>query len=261
MMPKQRPFLAAAALAAFVPLSPLGSAAEEAPPAFRLAMMDMMPMGGGGSMQQPAPAPGGGMGGMMDDDKMRMGGGGGMQAQGPGPMPMPMGQAQQQPMAMCPMMMNMMQNMMRMGAGQQQGMAPMQGGAGPGGSMGMGAMGGGAMAGGVQPMGSSAARLEGRIAFLRAELRITDAQAPAWERFAAALRSGREHLDAARAALQDSNTGADPMARLEAYETHLRARSEAIHTTRMAFNTLYGQLDEAQKRAATVTMLPFIGTF
>ena len=203
------------------------------------------------------------MGGMMDDDKMRMGGGGGMQAQGQGPMPMPMGQAQQQPMAMCPMMMNMMQNMMRMGAGQQQGMAPMQGGAGPGGSMGMGmgAMGGGAMAGGVQPMGSSAARLEGRIAFLRAELRITDAQAPAWERFAAALRSGREHLDAARAALQDSNTGADPMARLEAYETHLRARSEAIHTTRMAFNTLYGQLDEAQKRAATVTMLPFIGTF
>ena len=110
-------------------------------------------------------------------------------------------------------------------------------------------------------MGSSAARLEGRIAYLRAELRITDAQAPAWETFAAALRAGREHLDAARAALQESGTGADPMTRLQSYENHLRARTEAIHMTRMAFNTLYGQLDDAQKRVATTTMLPFIGAF
>ena len=271
-MPKQSFILAASAFAALVPLVPLDVAAEEAPAALRLAMMDIMPMGGG--MQQPAPtagdstlgmratpgahpAPaataGGGAGGMRDDDAMRMGGGG-RPAQGPGPMPM--GQAQQQPMAMCPMM-QMMQNTMRMGAAQQGMMPPMQGGAGAGMDMGMG----GPMARGPQPMGSSAARLEGRIAYLRAELRITDAQAPAWETFAEALRSGREHLDAARAALQESGTGADPMARLQSYENHLRARTEAIHMTRMAFNTLYGQLDDAQKRVATTTMLPFIGAF
>lgn len=142
-------------------------------------------------------------------------------------------------------MMEMMQNMMRMGAAPQS-MPPMQPGA---------------MAGGTPPAGSSAARLEGRIAFLRTELRITDAQAPAWESFATALRGGREHLDAARAALQDSGANADPMARLKSFENHLRERADAIHTTQMAFITLHAQLDDAQKKQAATTMLPFIGAF
>ena len=51
------------------------------------------------------------------------------------------------------------------------------------------------------------------------------------------------------------------MARLESYENHLKARTEAVHMTRMAFNTLFGQLDDAQKRMATTSMLPFIGSF
>ena len=162
-----------------------------------------------------------------------------------------MGQMPQQPMPMC----SMMQNMMRMGAAQQA-MPTMQDGATPGAMMGMGDM-----ANGAQSMGSSAARLEGRIAFLRTELHITDAQASAWESFANTLRTGRDHLDAARAALQDGATAIDPMARLESYENHLKARTEAVHMTRMAFNTLFGQLDDAQKRMATTSMLPFIGSF
>jgi hypothetical protein len=144
-------------------------------------------------------------------------------------------------------MMPMMQNMMGMGSAQQ---GPPSGAGAGGGSM-----------SGAQPSGSSAARLEGRIAFLRAELRITDAQATAWESFAGTLRAGRDHLDAARAALKDSNTAADPMVRLESFESHLKARTEAIHMTRMAFNTLYGQLDDSQKRTAIATMLPSIGAF
>ena len=160
----------------------------------------------------------------------------------------------QQPMAGCPMM-AMMQNMMRSSTAQQA-MAPMQGGAASGSTMG-----GSGMPGGMETTGSSAARLEGRIAFLRTELRITGAQTPTWDGFATALRSGREHLDAARTALQDSGTNIDPLARLESYESHLRARTEAIHATRMAFSTLFAQLDDAQKRMATTTMLPFIGAF
>ena len=261
MMPKQIAILVAAALAALVPLSPVGAAAGEPRPAFRLTMMDMMPMGGD---TMPPPAPGAAMLGM-GGDKMPMGGG--MPAQGPAQMPMgaggpappsmPGGRAMpgmaggmpaqgqsQTPMAGCGMM-EMMQNMMRMG-GPQQGMPPMQGGA---------------MAGGTPPVGSSAARLEGRIAFLRTELHITDAQTPAWESFATSLRAGREHLDAARAALQDSGSNADPMARLKSFESHLRERADAIHTTQMAFITLHAQLDDAQKQQATTTMLPFIGAF
>ena len=160
-------------------------------------------------------------------------------------------------MAMMANMMGMMQNMMRMTGAQPGAMPLMQGsGANPGSAMGAAPM------EGVMPgMGSSTARLEGRIAFLRAELRITDAQAAAWEAFGNALRAGREHLDAARTALQNSTTAADPMTRLESYENHLKSRVETIQATRMAFTTLYSQLDDAQKRLATATMLPFIGAF
>lgn len=256
-MLNQRPLLVVAALAAILPLSLSGAAAETRPLPGQLAMMDMMPTQPGGNMgdddrmrmpdgmqqapgagqaggpampggasgmqqRQPAqmqPAPGGMR--MGDDDRMGMPGGMGS-ASGP--------QQQQAMMGGCQSMMQMMQGMMRMG-------------------------------GGAPATGSSAARLEGRIAFLRTELRITDAQASAWDAFAATLRSGREHLDAARAALQESGSAADPMARLASFESHLRERVEAIHKTRMAFDTLYGQLDDAQKRAATATMLPFIGAF
>ncbi|GEM_PF-891667 len=285
-MPKLNAVLIAAALAVLLPPSVFSvAAAAGTQPAFRTAMMDMMPMEGSGAM--PQPAPGGpampGMGAKMDDDKMRMGGG--MPAQGQTQMPAPASAAMpqsaqggggmpgmapkmdddkmrmgggmpaqgqnQMPMAGPPMMemmknmQNMMQNMMRMGAAQQ-GLPSMQGGA---------------TAGGGQPAGSSAARLEGRIAFLRTELRITGAQAPAWENFATALRAAREHLDAARAALQDSGSNADPMARLKSFESHLRERADAIHMTQMAFTTLHAQLDDAQKQQATTTMLPFIGAY
>lgn len=250
-MSKHIPIVAAVLLSVLMPALPHLAMAEEPKLIFQLAMMDMMPPGGGamqpaapnamGMPGMPAPTatpPGaGGASGMMNDDKSRMGAGMPGQA--------PTGQAQQQPMSMCPMCAKMMESMM--------------GGAGA--TSGMSARGGGAAMDGVLPAGSSAARLEGSIAFLRAELHITDAQAPAWDAFAATLRAGREHLDAARAALQDSSTGTDPLMRLESYEKHLKARTEAIHMTRMAFTTLQGQLDEAQKRTATSTMLPFIGAF
>lgn len=257
-MPKQILIVAAVLFSVLVPILPREAMAEEPRLIFQLAMMDMMPPGGGamqpaapGAVGMPgmpaasaAPSAAGGAVGMMDNDKSRMGAGMPGQA--------PTGQAQQQPMPMCPMCAKMMQGMMA-GATQNN--------AGAGAMSGMSTMGGGATMGGVLPAGSSAARLEGSIAFLRTELRITEAQASAWDAFAATLRAGREHLDAARAALQDSSAGTDSLMRLESYESHLKARTEAIHMTRMAFTTLQGQLDEAQKRMATSTMLPFIGAF
>ncbi|MBY0334843.1 MAG: Spy/CpxP family protein refolding chaperone [Acetobacteraceae bacterium] len=265
-------FLACITLAAVAAGPRIGQARTEPQP-LHLAMMDMMPMGGGQMPPSPAaqaPAAGG-MPGMMGDDAMRMGPGaqGGASAGMPGmpndAMGTPQGQA---PMAMVPMgtmqmpggggtavvmcpMMAMMQGMMRMGGGPQAGAMPAQPPAAPGAGM---SMPGGTSAG-------SAQRLEGRIAQMRAELRITDAQAAAWDAFAAALRAGREHLDAARDALHGANTAADPMARLVGYENHIAARLESIRTTRLAFNALSAQLDDAQKRIATTLMLPFIGTF
>ncbi|MBY0338081.1 MAG: Spy/CpxP family protein refolding chaperone [Acetobacteraceae bacterium] len=245
-----------AATTALSLLAALAGPAAAAEPPFRLAMMDMMPMGGGtapapmqapGSMpmgdnamrmgsSQPPAAPSAGM--PMRDDAMAMGMAGGGQAGAMG--------ANQ----MCAMMQAMMQAMMRSG-GAQGAMGPM--GAAPSPA---------APAGSAAAMqGSSAARLEGRIAFIRAELRITDAQARAWDTFAAALRASRNHLDEAREVLHTATGAADPMARLQAYEAHLAARAEAVRSSRLAFDALFAQLDDAQKRAATGLMLPFIGAF
>ena len=103
-------------------------------------------------------------------------------------------------------------------------------------------------------------RIEGRIAFLKAELQITDKQMADWNVLAEALRSGRQHLVEARKFLvMDGKTSsADRLAR---YEGHLTERLEAIKSTRTAFVRLYPNLDDAQKQTADAILLPLIATF
>jgi hypothetical protein len=103
-------------------------------------------------------------------------------------------------------------------------------------------------------------RLEGRIAFLKAELQITDKQLPDWGNLADALRAGRQHLLEARKLLA-MDEKMDGAARLEQYERHLAERLEAIKSARMAFGRLYASLNESQKQTADTILLPLIATF
>ena len=102
-------------------------------------------------------------------------------------------------------------------------------------------------------------RIEVRIAFLRGELRITDAQMPAWNSFAEALRSGRRHLVEARQVFNQPS--ASPADHLQQYERHLAARLEALKTARTSFVELYNVLDQTQRRTADDLVAPFIATF
>jgi LTXXQ motif family protein len=54
------------------------------------------------------------------------------------------------------------------------------------------------------PMQDTGAHLEGRIAFLRAELGITEAQASQWEAFAQAMRDSASKLKQAPSAAPQS---------------------------------------------------------
>lgn len=103
-------------------------------------------------------------------------------------------------------------------------------------------------------------RLEGRIAFLKAELQITDKQSADWNLLADALRSSRQHLLDARKLLvvDDKISSSD---RIEHYERHLAERLEAIKTARTAFNRLYGNLSDDQRKTADTILLPLIATF
>jgi LTXXQ motif family protein len=107
-------------------------------------------------------------------------------------------------------------------------------------------------------------RVEGRIAFLRAELKITEAQTSAWDAFAEALRGNAEKLGEARgsmmahmnAAQQQAPTMAD---RLGLQERWLAARLEGTRAIRSAVTALYGVLSDDQKKTADEILAPHMG--
>ena len=205
---------------------------------------------------------GGGAGMMMMDDKMKPQGGqtggmGGQQSGQPSGNAMPMGPGGSQGQmgetggmkpqgsmgqggGMMDKMMPMMENMMRMMNGNAQ--KPSM----PGTTTGTGTV-------------DLTDRIEGRIAFLRAELHITDAQSQTWNSFADAVRSSREHLIAARQLLNEPT--ASSADRLDRYERHLTERLAALKSARAAFAKLDAMLDSGQKRSAEELVVPFIATF
>jgi hypothetical protein len=103
-------------------------------------------------------------------------------------------------------------------------------------------------------------RIEGRIAFLKAELQITDKQSADWNVLADALRSSRQHLIEARKYLAADDKVASPE-RVERYEHHLAERLDAVKSARTSFARLYPTLDDAQKQTADTILVPLIATF
>ncbi len=145
----------------------------------------------------------------------------------------------------------MMMPMMNMMGQQPQGM-PMMNMMGQGGMgmMGQGAMPmSGAMSNLGMPMQDMGAHLEGRVAFLRAELAITEAQAPQWEAFAQALRDSAAKLKQAQAAAAQA-AAATFLQRAEFQEQWLGARLEGLKEIKTAFAGLQAVLSEDQKRSA-----------
>jgi LTXXQ motif family protein len=106
--------------------------------------------------------------------------------------------------------------------------------------------------------------VEGRIAFLRAELKITETQASAWDAFAAALRMNAQKLGEVRAAMMPQpGAGQQPeptiAARLDLQERWLLARLEGTRTIKSAFTNLYGMLSDHQKKIANELLAPHLG--
>jgi hypothetical protein len=107
-------------------------------------------------------------------------------------------------------------------------------------------------------------RVEGRIAFLRAELKITEAQASAWNAFANALRTNAQKLGQVRAAMMPQPGSAQQQAptlaeRLDLQERWLAARLEGIRAIKSAFTNLYSTLSEDQKKNAGELLAPHMG--
>lgn len=96
--------------------------------------------------------------------------------------------------------------------------------------------------------------VEGRIAFLQAELAITDAQMPQWHAFADAMRSAAKSMHAAVAA-QAGGTPVSAPERGERQIQLLTARLEAMRTVHAAGTALYAVLSDDQKKIADELMV------
>ena len=106
--------------------------------------------------------------------------------------------------------------------------------------------------------------IEGRLAFLKAELKITDAQEAAWTNLAEALRSTAEThgkmMQSHMQEMHDSSFFKKPLPeRLTFMETMMSARLEQISSIKAAFEALYGALGDDQKKVADQIALPMMG--
>jgi hypothetical protein len=104
--------------------------------------------------------------------------------------------------------------------------------------------------GGMGAMGLPFEHVEGRIAFLKAELKITDAQAPQWNAFADTLRSNAK---AHQAMHEQMTKGGMPSAwpdRLAVQQKVLAARLDAMKALEAAAKPLYAVLTDDQKKVA-----------
>jgi len=231
-MNRSRKYLVSAAALAVLALGPVGLSSAIAAGHTRTAMMDdekmsKMPPSSASSDKTNMGQPQTMGGGRMDDDKMKM------------PQQGQMRDRQDTGSQDNAGMMQMMQMMQKMMRGQMSSSS-----------------GGSAMSGPADVT----ERLEGRIAFLKAELQINDGQLADWNSLADALRSSRQHLLEARKMLSmDDRAGG--IERLDHYERHLSERLEAIKSARAALTRLYASLSESQKQTADTILLPLIATF
>jgi LTXXQ motif family protein len=101
-------------------------------------------------------------------------------------------------------------------------------------------------------------RVEGRIAFLRAELKITDAQNAAWNAFADAMRTNAKSLGEVRSTMM-AGAKQNLVDRLALQEKWLAARLEGTRAIKAALANLVGTLSDDQKKTADELLAPHMG--
>jgi hypothetical protein len=114
--------------------------------------------------------------------------------------------------------------------------------------------------GGMRMMAAMAGHVEGRLAFLKTELKITDAQLPLWNAFAQAARENakamEEMMQGGMMGMSQSGTLPD---RLALREKMMGAHLEALRKLRTSVDPLYAALSDEQKKTADTLVLSPMG--
>lgn len=145
--------------------------------------------------------------------------------------------------------------------------APAQGGMG---MMGHGGMMGGDMMGGdgmsammpmmaMMRMMQGPAHVEGRLAFLKAELKITEAQNKPWNDFATALRQAGTKMRAGQMGMMGMGAGMSMPQLLDQHEKQLATRLETVRSLKSSLNALHAVLSEEQRKTLAQLHPMFMG--
>ena len=137
----------------------------------------------------------------------------------------------------------------------------------PGGGM-AGADGGMPMMGMMRMMGQDgmggmsmmAGHVEGRLAFLKTELKITDAQLPLWNAVADAIRANAKSMsEMMSGGMMGSSQTARLPEKLALREKMITAHLEALRKFKAAVDPLYAALSDEQKKTADELLIGPMG--
>ena len=92
--------------------------------------------------------------------------------------------------------------------------------------------------------------VDGRIAFLKAQLKITPAQEGQWQKVEAAMRENAKALDQTVASARQKSGDRNAVERLEMREQFIKIRAENTGRFLAAFKPLYGSLSPEQQQMA-----------
>jgi hypothetical protein len=101
--------------------------------------------------------------------------------------------------------------------------------------------------------------VEGRLAALKTEVKINDAQASQWNRFADALRTAAKSINGMFEQMTQPGAAATLPTRLDRHEKMLSAHLNALRTVKDALEPLYASLNDEQKTLADGLMIGPMG--
>ena len=133
--------------------------------------------------------------------------------------------------------------------GMMGGGCPMMGMMGQG-MMNRGQMGSGMFRGRRMGPARMGAMAEGRLAYLKAELKISDAQKAAWKEYADAVKARVAVMQTMRQSMMETMQKGNASKRMETRITGMEAMVEAMKAVKPAIDKLYAVLADEQKKVA-----------
>ncbi len=96
--------------------------------------------------------------------------------------------------------------------------------------------------------------MEGRLAYMKAELGITDAQTAAWDGYVTAVKAGASNMQGMHTTMMQAMQAGTALERLDARTKAMESMVESLKALRPATEKLYSALTDDQKKKADLLL-------